>query len=409
MLLYSKTLVKSMYYCFAMVTLFLMLLILFGFVELPISSYALEPTKTHGDYDESASFLEEPFTELSSAFRKWDGQVGCKNYREKVMRFLPTNNNTSLQDPDGIPCNALKMKHVSILVEGWTWIPDGLDNLYPCRCGLSCLWTKSKVLADQPEARLFETTTPPPTRHKGEPLRVYMDLEAGRRSTSSADVFVSYHAGDDIQATYAGALFHNSRNYYVSPSKNNDTLVYWSSSRCLKDRNQLAGKLLSLLSHHSFGKCLNNVGGRDMALKMYPECRSSGSGSHSWSDHLHCAMSHYKFVLAIENTMTESYVTEKLFYALDVGAVPIYFGAPNVLDFVPPKSIIDGSKFSSLESLASYVKRVANDPVAYAEYHAWRRCGVLGNYHRTRAVSLDSFPCRLCGLISKLGGKYANS
>jgi len=162
-----------------------------------------------------------------------------------------------------------------------------------------------------------------------------------------------------------------------------------------------------MLPHHSFGKCLNNVNGKDMALRLYPECRQNHVGS--WSDHLHCAMSHYKFVLAIENTMTESYVTEKLFYALDAGAVPIYFGAPNVLDFVPPKSIIDGSKFSSLENLASYVKQVANDPVAYSEYHAWRRCGVMGNYHRTRAVSLDSLPCRLCGLISKLGGKHAST
>lgn len=116
-------------------------------------------------------------------------------------------------------------------------------------------------------------------------------------------------------------------------------------------------------------------------------------------------MSHYKFVLAIENSMLESYVTEKLFYALDAGAIPIYFGAPNVEDLVPPHSIIDGSKFESLESLASYVKRVAADPVLYAGYHAWRRCGVMGHYHQTRAVSLDSLPCRLCAAVSKYGGK----
>ncbi|KAL3503893.1 hypothetical protein ACH5RR_033734 [Cinchona calisaya] len=118
-------------------------------------------------------------------------------------------------------------------------------------------------------------------------------------------------------------------------------------------------------------------------------------------------MSHYKFVLAIENTMEESYVTEKLFYALDSGAVPIYFSAPNVWDFVPPRSIIDGSKFSSIEELASYVKVLANDPVAYAEYHAWRRCGVLGKYGKTRAASLDTLPCRLCESVSRKNGRSA--
>ncbi|MBA0843718.1 hypothetical protein Goarm_000880 [Gossypium armourianum] len=235
-----------------------------------------------------------------------------------------------------------------------------------------------------------------------------MDLEAGRRRSGREDLFISYHAKDDVQSTYAGALFHNGRNYHISSYKNNETLVYWSSSRCLSQRNQLAKSFLRLLPHHSFGKCLNNVGGLDMALSFYPEC-TNDANTPKWWDHLHCAMSHYKFVLAIENTVTESYVTEKLFYALDSGAVPIYFGAPNVLDFVPPHSIIDGTKFRSMEELASYVKALANDPVAYAEYHAWRRCGVLGNYAKARATSLDTLPCRLCEVVSKKGGRNART
>ncbi|KAL1063476.1 hypothetical protein V6Z11_D13G145000 [Gossypium hirsutum] len=300
------------------------------------------------------------------------------------------------------------MEHVSVLVKGWTWVPDNLDNLYSCQCGMSCLWTKSPVLADKPDALLFETATPPLQRHSGDPLRVYMDLEAGRRRSGREDLFISYHAKDDVQSTYAGALFHNGRNYHISSYKNNETLVYWSSSRCLSQRNQLAKSFLRLLPHHSFGKCLNNVGGLDMALSFYPEC-TNDANTPKWWDHLHCAMSHYKFVLAIENTVTESYVTEKLFYALDSGAVPIYFGAPNVLDFVPPHSIIDGTKFRSMEELASYVKALANDPVAYAEYHAWRRCGVLGNYAKARATSLDTLPCRLCEAVSKKGGRNART
>lgn len=183
--------------------------------------------------------------------------------------------------------------------------------------------------------------------------------------------------------------------------------MYWSSSRCLSHRDRLAKSLLDLIPYHSFGKCLNNVGGLDSALSMYPECVAESNAEPKWYDHLHCAMSHYKFVLAIENTATESYVTEKLFYALDSGSVPIYFGASNVQDFVPPHSIIDGTKFSSMQELAAYVKRLGEDPVAYSEYHAWRRCGLVGNYRKTRAVSLDTLPCRLCEEISRRGGKNA--
>ncbi|KAJ4965732.1 hypothetical protein NE237_017581 [Protea cynaroides] len=384
----------------AMISGFAFIILFFsGLLEFPFASSLVPSIR---DSKVAVKRNPDPFTDLLGAFGKWDSEVGCAEFRDK-HRQLDRNTSSSaaspLQDIDGfVECGGMKMKHVSVLVKGWTWIPDNLDNLYSCRCGLSCLWTKSPILADKPDALLFETNTPPSMRREGDPLRVYMDLEAGRKRSGHEDIYISYHADDDLQSTYAGALFHNNRNYFLSSYKNKETLVYWSSSRCLPHRNKLAWNLLKLLPYHSFGKCLNNVGGLDMALDLYPDCANNVNSAPKWWDHLHCAMSHYKFVLAIENTVTESYVTEKLFYALDSGAVPIYFGAPNVWDFVPPHSIIDGTKFNSMEELASYVKTVANDPVAYAEYHAWRRCGVLGNYGKTRAVSLDTLPCRLCEL-----------
>ncbi|BBM99359.1 alpha-1,4-fucosyltransferase [Marchantia polymorpha subsp. ruderalis] len=360
------------------------------------------------DEDESGrrsiATTEPSFTNIVEAFHKWDGQVGCKAFRQGLP---PLNRSVHLQDPNSVKCSELKQLHVSVLVKEYTWIPDALDNLYACNCGLTCLWTKSLVLADNPDANFYEMYKPPQKRRTGDPLRVYMDLEPAR-TRASQDLFVSYHAGDNLQATYAGTAFHMNRNHYISTQKNPDVLVYWSSSRCLKDRQDIARRFLPLVPYHSFGKCLNNVGGRDSLLEMYPRCLENGGGS-SWFQSLHCAMSHYKFVLAIENTLTESYVTEKLFYALDSGAVPIYFGAPNVLDLVPPKSIILGSNYSSMEELAIYVKMLAVNPVLYAEYHAWRRCGVSGQYYHTRAVSLDTLPCRLCAAVSRLGGKNAQA
>ncbi|KAK1403672.1 Fucosyltransferase [Heracleum sosnowskyi] len=390
-----------------MMLLFALIILFFsGFLDFPVAHSSIPSAFNKSLLPPKFKSGSDPFKDLFDAYNKWDSQVGCKNFRLKNQELK---NGSSLQEDvfGELNCGVLKLNHVGVLVKGWTWLPDNLDNLYSCRCGLSCLWTKSGVLVDKPDAVLFETTTPPLMRKTGDPLRVYMDLEAGRKRSGADDIFISYHAKDDVQATYAGGLFHNNRNYQLSSSKNNDVLVYWSSSRCLPKRNQLAKSLLRLLPHHSFGKCLNNVGGRDMALSLYPECAKDPNTPPIWWDHLHCAMSHYKFVLSIENTETESYVTEKLFYALDSGAVPIYFGAPNVWDFVPPHSIIDGSKFGSMEELASYVKALANDPVAYAEYHAWRRCGVLGNYQKTRAASLDTLPCRLCEAVSKRGGSNA--
>ncbi|XP_074560636.1 alpha-(1,4)-fucosyltransferase [Curcuma longa] len=386
----------------------LFLLLLFsGYIELPsLSSSA--PLAVSSSSATAADRPKFAFTDLASAFDLWDSHVGCDRFRAAHARWSANDSALQAGSTAG-DCRADGASHVSVLVKGWTWIPDNMDNLYSCRCGLTCLWSKSAVLADNPDAVLFESVTPPATRKKGDPLRVYMDLEASRKPSGFEDIFIGYHVKDDVQSTYAGTLFHKSRNYHVSSQKRKDVLVYWSSSRCLPQRNQLATKFFSLVTHHSFGKCLNNVGGPNVALSLYPECAMADKSVPQWWDHLHCAMSHYKFVLAIENTMTDSYVTEKLYYALDAGAVPIYFGAPNVWDFVPPNSIIEASKFSSLEELASYVKELAEDPIAYAEYHAWRRCGVMGNYGKTRATSLDTLPCRLCEFVSSKGGRSARA
>ncbi|OAY79377.1 alpha-(1,4)-fucosyltransferase [Ananas comosus] len=389
----------------------LLLLLLSGSLEFPsLSSPFPTPSTPVATFDPVDPRPSDPFTDLLSAFARWDAEIGCARFRDRYGGW--TASASAIQDSDGggdCTVTAGGLRHVSVVVKGWTWIPDNLDGFYSCRCGITCLWTKSEAVVDKPDALLYENAMPPRKRRKGDPLRVYIDLEASRKPTGFEDIFIGYHAKDDVQATYAGKSFHISRSYHVSTHKRNDILVYWSSSRCLEQRDQLAKSFLSLVPHHSFGKCLNNVGGLDKALSFYPDCSVSDSSAPHWWDHLHCSMSNYKFVLAIENTRTESYVTEKLFYALEAGAVPIYFGAPNVWDFVPPNSIIDGSKFKSIEELASYVKALADDPIAYAEYHAWRRCGVVGNYGRTRAASLDTVPCRLCELVSRKGGRNARS
>lgn len=52
-----------------------------------------------------------------------------------------------------------------------------------------------------------------------------MDIEAGRKKSGFEDIFISYHAEDDVQSTYAGAFFHKNRNYRLSSIKNNVSVV----------------------------------------------------------------------------------------------------------------------------------------------------------------------------------------
>jgi hypothetical protein len=61
----------------------------------------------------------------------------------------------------GARCEEMKTRHVGVFVKGWTWIPDALDGVYTCRCGVTCVWSKAAAVVDRPDAMLFEGATPP--------------------------------------------------------------------------------------------------------------------------------------------------------------------------------------------------------------------------------------------------------
>lgn len=65
----------------------------------------------------------------------------------------------------------------------------------------------------------------------------------------------------------------------------------------------------------------------------------------------------YNFYLCYENTSgINGYVTEKLFECLYSSTVPIYWGAPNYKELIPPNCCIDGASFSDFASLYKYIK-----------------------------------------------------
>lgn len=73
-------------------------------------------------------------------------------------------------------------------------------------------------------------------------------------------------------------------------------------------------------------------------------------------------MSQYKFALCYENLAnTKGYITEKIFDAIKAGAVPIYWGASNILDYVDEEVFIDRRKFKDDEDLAKYLINVTEE------------------------------------------------
>ena len=81
----------------------------------------------------------------------------------------------------------------------------------------------------------------------------------------------------------------------------------------------------------------------------------------------------FKFCVAVENSEMPHYVTEKVFDSFVAGCVPVYFGAPNILDYVPHRdAIIDVRALGGAKQAAEEIARLVSDDDAYARKHAWR-------------------------------------
>ncbi len=78
--------------------------------------------------------------------------------------------------------------------------------------------------------------------------------------------------------------------------------------------------------------------------------------------------SKYKFTLCFENACGyPGYVTEKIFDCFAAGSVPIYWGASNISDIIPPESFIDWRGFKTTEELVAYLNAISKK-----EFHTFQ-------------------------------------
>ena len=86
--------------------------------------------------------------------------------------------------------------------------------------------------------------------------------------------------------------------------------------------------------------------------QSYPSYR--GIAKNKWD-----VMPYYRFSICYENMRDEpGYVTEKIFDSMRCGCVPIYWGAPNIHDYVDADAFIDRRQFKTNEELDSYLSNM---------------------------------------------------
>jgi hypothetical protein len=67
----------------------------------------------------------------------------------------------------------------------------------------------------------------------------------------------------------------------------------------------------------------------------------------------------YTFALCFENMVLKGWVTEKIFECFAAGTIPIYWGAPDVQDYIPPECFIDMRNFVGYEELRQFLKSMS--------------------------------------------------
>lgn len=69
----------------------------------------------------------------------------------------------------------------------------------------------------------------------------------------------------------------------------------------------------------------------------------------------------YRFSICYENCQgVKGYITEKIFDCFAAGNVPVYWGASNVTDYIPPDCFIDRRDFATLNDLYLFLKNMSS-------------------------------------------------
>ena len=73
-------------------------------------------------------------------------------------------------------------------------------------------------------------------------------------------------------------------------------------------------------------------------------------------------MKNYRFAICYENSKDlKGYITEKIFDCFCAGAIPIYWGASNVTEYIPKDCFIDRRDFQNLDQLYLFLKKMQKE------------------------------------------------
>jgi len=223
------------------------------------------------------------------------------------------------------------------------------------------------------------------------------------------DYIFDYHLDSDVPLLYTYPFFNFSIPALPLEKKGKDgrAMAVAVISNCGTENNRLKvlNELMEYIKVDSYGTCYHNkdmsqVDKDELSKEKIPEGHSVRDFEKEY------IIRKYKFTIAFENSSERDYVTEKFFQPLEVGSVPVYFGAPNIADFAPKNSYINVNDFKSIKELADYLKYLDEHDEAYEKYLEWKNTGDYGENFK-RVVEMGKID-HICALIKRINNKWIN-
>ncbi|MBL6988894.1 MAG: hypothetical protein ISR65_03915 [Bacteriovoracaceae bacterium] len=152
--------------------------------------------------------------------------------------------------------------------------------------------------------------------------------------------------------------------------------------------------------YYGMGHIFYNFGSNKIA-KLFNKLKVKKAPSPCYKgivDEKLAVLSQYRFSICYENAqMIPGYITEKIFDSMFAGCVPIYWGAPNITDYIPANCFIDKRDFDSYEALYKYLKNM--DAAQYSSYQQDINTFIKGE--QIKAFSSEAFAATIAENIGE--------
>ena len=200
---------------------------------------------------------------------------------------------------------------------------------------------------------------------------------------SKYDIEFSYRMKSDAWRPYFKFLRFDLLKPVPSWHQRHSAVVFVASKCKNKLREKFVEKIQNYVQVDSVSGCLHNT--------KWPNDipRSDKIG----------LLERYKVYFAAENSIENDYITEKVYDGLVSGAVPIYWGAPNVKEFIPSNSAIivpPNYTNNDIVSVAQTVKKIFDNETEYERWTSFKHHDYEDWFKKRFSFTRVIDFCRLC-------------